>query len=211
MRNFIRIAGTFIFVVAICVVIMIVGSRPAAVATQQQQNNKLKEKLQRLKIQTFGGEAASLRAKQLRKQHKGIARAMKDAERRGLREAFDKGTVILATDPEKTANSSSVVKANLVPSQLDLVRPVSFRLSSPQDTFTDGYYEITFIPYDDGDPNTWEGIIYRAGPDIGEDRLRGHRYLNRSARCHAGDILPARWRRTGACAVTVQAITAGPA
>lgn len=168
MRNFTGLVGTSLVVVAICVVIMIVGSSPPAVATQQQQNDKQNEKLQRLRIQTFNGEAVSLRAKQLRKQNKGIERAMKDAEKRGLRQAFDQGRVILATDPAKTTNSGSVSRIPF-PSSGALIRPVSFRSPSVQETFTDGDYEITFLPYDDGDPNTWEGIIYRAGPDVGED------------------------------------------
>ena len=148
---------------------MALGSRPASVATRSQEpKDERKEKLQRLKIENFQGEAASLRAKQLRKLHKGVARAMKDAEKRGLRPAFEYGRVILATDPARTANPGSVVRVNLSPSQPDLSRPISFRSPSPQ-TFTDGDYEITFIPYDDGDPNTWEGIIFRATPEIASD------------------------------------------
>jgi uncharacterized protein YoaH (UPF0181 family) len=167
MRNFTGFVGTSLVVVAICAVLMIMGSSPPAVATQQQHNDKKTEKLERLGIQTFSGEAVSLRAKQLRKQHKGIERAMKDAEKRGLRRAFDQGRVIFATDPAKTANTASVSRTPF-PSSGAVIRPVSFN-SPAQDTFTEGDYEITFLPYDDGDPNTWEGIIYRAGPDIGED------------------------------------------
>jgi hypothetical protein len=137
-------------------------------ASQQDQKENLQEKLQRLKIQSFHGEAASLRAKQLRKLHKGVDRAMKDAEKRGLRPAFEQGNVILATDPAKTTNVSSVSRT-LFPSSADLISPVSFKSPSTQDTFTNGDIEITFIPYDDGDPNTWEGIVYRFVPDIGED------------------------------------------
>lgn len=169
MKKSSRIVGTLSLFVAACGMFMALGSRPASVATQSQEpKDKRKEKLQRLKIEDFQGEAASLRAKQLRKLHKGVARAMKDAEKHGLRPAFDKGRVILATDPDRPTNPGSFVGSQLRLPGSDLIRPASFKSPLVQDITQDGY-EITFIPYDDGDPNTWEGIIYRNGPDIDED------------------------------------------
>src|SRR5438270_276758 len=100
MKKFTRTAATLSLFAAICAIAIVTGMRPTAVATApRQQKDDKREKLQRLKIQTFRGEAAALRAKELRKSTKGIARAMKDAEKRGLRPAFEQGTVIIATDP----------------------------------------------------------------------------------------------------------------
>src|SRR5439155_18072149 len=59
------------------------------------------------------------------------------------------------------------------PKPISTARRSSFRSAPTQDTFTDGEYEVTFIPYDDGDPNTWEGIIYRFTPDFGDDTRYG--------------------------------------
>src|SRR5207302_2981948 len=98
----------------------------ARVATRPQKpNEQQKEKLQNLNIQKLAGDAARLRAKQLRKLNKGVARAMKDAEKKGLREAFDQGAVILGTDPGKAANG-------LMPG-FRLNTKASF-LTSPQDS-----------------------------------------------------------------------------
>jgi hypothetical protein len=161
MNKLSRIVGTLSFA-AIGLVALFIGARPARVVTQpQQQNEAQKARHPNLKIQNLRGDAARLRAKQLRKLNKGVARAMRDLEKKGLREAFDQGIVVSATDPSKTAGA-------LLGSHADTIRKVSFG-TSPQDTFYDGDYEVSFFPYDDGDPNTWEGIIYRNGPDIDED------------------------------------------
>lgn len=135
-----------------------------AIPTQTQDDGK-KTRLERLKIETFEGEAATLRAKQLRRFHKGIARAMRDAEKRGLRQAFDKGRLILGTDPETPTNLGALKTSGKA---FDF-RKALFSSSRTMQDFSQDGYEITFLPYDDGDPNTWEGIIYRNGPDIDED------------------------------------------
>ncbi len=168
MKRFTRITATLL--VAICTVAMATGTRTAIVATQPQpQKDERREKLQRLKIQDFRGEAASLRARQLRKERKGVARAMKDAETRGLRQAFGHGRVIVGTDPAETDQTAAVTNSRPFPKSAGLTLPLSFKSRSHQDTFVESDYEITFIPYDDGDPNTWEGIIYRYNPDFGDD------------------------------------------
>jgi len=126
--------------------------------SQQSDGQK---KVEKFKTQTLLGDGARLRANQLRKLNKGVARAMRDAERKGLHEAFDKGAVVLAT------NRPDAGTARIPRAQLSTIRKTSFRTAS-QD-YSDGEYEVSFLPYDDGDPNTWEGIIYRNGPDIDED------------------------------------------
>ena len=160
MKKFARIIGGLAFIVMFCAVGMFMHSRTARLAPPPSQNEAAKTKGQDLKIQRLTGDAAKLRAKQLRKVNKGMARAMKDAEKKRLREAFHEGVVVLATDATKT--SSALAKR-----PDGYLRKTSLR-SSPQ-TFSDGDYEVSFFPYDDGDPNTWEGIVYRNGPDIDED------------------------------------------
>jgi hypothetical protein len=163
MKRISRIGIALCLFVAICTVMIVKGSRPVVVSAQpQRQSDRRKEKLQRLRVQDFHGEASSLRAKQLRRLSKGVARAMKDAERRGLRPVFEHGRVILGTDPAADKSNAAVAFPQVI-------RPASYRFNFPQDTFTDGEYEVTFIPYDDGDLNTWEGIIYRFDPDWGDD------------------------------------------
>jgi molybdopterin/thiamine biosynthesis adenylyltransferase len=170
MNKFSRIGITSCLFVAICTVMIVKGSKPVVVPAQPQpqQNDRRKEKLQRLRVQDFHGEAASLRAKQLRKLNKGVARAMKDAENRGLRQAFEHGRVILGTDPA-VDKTNAVARSTFPIASPGAIRPASYRFNVSQDTFADGEYEVTFIPYDDGDSNTWEGIIYRFDPDWGDD------------------------------------------
>ena len=72
--------------------------------------------------------------------------------------------MILGTDPDNAA-SPGTAKRVLDPSAS--YRRASFASSAPQDFWSDGY-EIAVIPYD-SPSTTWEGIIYRNGPDIDED------------------------------------------
>jgi hypothetical protein len=169
MKNSSRVLTACILVLGTCATIGVMASRIQRIATPTQQpSDKRKEKVARLKIHDFHGEAGMLRAKQLRTVNKGVARAMKDAEKRGLRQAFEHGRVILGTDPQDS-RANDVARSDSLTIEASPFRPASYRLSYPQDTFTDGEYEVTFIPYDDGDPNTWEGIIYRYDPDWGDD------------------------------------------
>ena len=154
---------------AVSVVVIWHGTKSDALATRPQQQDDAKtERLRRLKIEKFQGEAVSMRAKQLRKLHKSVARAMKDAEKAGLRPAFDQGVVMLGTDPDNPTTTSGL-KTNRALAGAGFIRHASLKKSAPlEDYYQDGY-EISFLSYDDGDPNTWEGIIYRNGPDIDED------------------------------------------
>ena len=76
-----------------------------------------------------------------------------------------------AIELKSTASPTHTVSSTKVMSPLptDLIRPTSYRSPLLQDTFADGDYEITFIPYDDGDPSTWEGVIFRTTPEIADD------------------------------------------
>ena len=161
MKKSFRITGTFSMVAALCSISILIGARPARLAgLPSQQSDRPPTKGQNLKIQKLTGDAARLRAKQLRKRNKGVARAMKDAEKKGLREAFDQGIVVLATDPAKTAlrNSSrdaaSIVKTSFCSFAFRILLTASTKYpSSPMMT------AIRIL---------WEGIIYRNGPDIDE-------------------------------------------
>jgi hypothetical protein len=167
MKSFVKTIFVAGAVVAFCVTMIVNAARHNRTAQPPPQESKRREKLSRLQIKDFRGDAAPLRAKQLRTLNKGIARAMKDAERRNLKPAFEHGRVILGTDPQD--DRPPIVARSAITEVAHAFRPASYRFNYPQDTFTDGQYEVTFIPYDDGDPNTWEGIIYRFDPDWGED------------------------------------------
>jgi hypothetical protein len=81
-------------------------------------------------------------------------------EKRGLRPAFDKGASFVLTKSDETAQAASPA-----------LRPALFQPASAQDgsyTMYNGDWELTFFSYDDGDPNTWEGVVYHYGPDVGE-------------------------------------------
>lgn len=153
------LASVSLFITVVAAVMLVRQQSVRAIRPQASQDPPTQS--QRFKTQTFLGEAAVLRAQQLRKDHKGVARAMADATKRGLRAAFEQGSVVLGTDTTR-APGNTIARAGLI-------RPAAFRSGVPQDTFTLDGYEVTFIPYDDGDPGTWEGIIYRNGPDIDED------------------------------------------
>jgi hypothetical protein len=85
------------------------------------------------------------RIKKLRVKNKGVARAMRDLERKGLRPALEQSLSLLQI--RKRAVSR--------------VRTSRFLKASFQsESFSEDGYEMTFISYDDGDPNTWEGVIY---------------------------------------------------
>ena len=169
MKNISQIVLACVLVVAACAAIAVRASRKKPTTNPpQERSDKRKDKVARLQIHDYHGDAGLFRAKQLRKLSKGVARAMNDAEKRGLRQAFEHGRVILGTDPQdKKANAMAWADSLTV--NASIFRPASYRFNYPQDTFTDGEYEVTFIPYDDGDPNTWEGIVYRYDPDWGED------------------------------------------
>lgn len=169
MKNISRVILACVLVVAACAAIAVTASRKKPITNPpQERSDKRKDKVARLQIHDFHGEAGVFRAKQLRKLNKGVARAMKDAEKRGLRQAFEYGRVILGTDPQDS-RLNGVARSDSLTIEAVPLHPASYRFNYPQDTFTDGDYEITFIPYDDGDPNTWEGVIYRYDPDWGDD------------------------------------------
>ena len=62
MNTFLRRAAVLSMVTAALVVLVLKGSGPATVAGQQTPQDQKREKIQRLKFQTFRGEAAALRA-----------------------------------------------------------------------------------------------------------------------------------------------------
>ena len=161
------IAALFLFLAATTTRFFKHPAAASGVVLSQQpaQTDKRLEKLQRLKIQDSHGEPAATHVRQLRRLSKGIARAMQDAEKKGLRKAFEHSRVILGTEPSDNSNGT----ARSTPAISRRMQIAAYNASHPQQTFTDGEYEVTFIPYDDGDPNNWEGIIYRYNPDWGDD------------------------------------------
>src|SRR5205807_3643135 len=72
MNTFLRRAAVLSMVTAALVVLVLKGSGPATVAGQQTPQDQKREKIQRLKFQTFRGEAAAFRANQLRVKSKAV-------------------------------------------------------------------------------------------------------------------------------------------
>ncbi len=125
-------------------------SQPQAAAIShrhQASASTSKKKPTRIKTQFLRGEAALQRVKQLRRESKSVARAMRDLEKKGYRPAFEQALVILGDDLD-TPNEPTT--------------PAFLQASFTQETWVhNDEYEVIFIPYDDGDPNTWEGIVER--------------------------------------------------
>ena len=97
--------------------------------------------------QIYKGEGVRLRAHQLQSSNRGIARAMKDFEKRGLEPKWDQSLTLL--EPASISTATIAGRA---------LRPVS----SPQ-TWSDGTYELTLITYSMSS-SQWEGIIYFQNP-----------------------------------------------
>jgi len=165
MKMFTRIALASILLITIGTILIVRDRRRvvSAIPSPQQPNDRRRQNLERLKINDFHGDEAAVRVRHLRRLSKGIARAMQDAEKKGLRKAFQHSRVILANEPEKPNQAARATVPRSV------ARGASYSYVHTQDTFTDGEHEITFIPYDDGDADTWEGVIYRYDPDWGDD------------------------------------------
>jgi hypothetical protein len=152
MKKFARSKVGSLFVVAL-LVLTAQFVPPTTTAANGQGNSKEKTN-DRYKPRIVKGEAVVRHAKELRVKNKGVARAMKDMEKKGLRQAFEHSVSVLAVKDEQASKSSSAA-----------IRPAAFQ--ETQSFFNDGY-EMTFIPYDDGDPNTWEGVVYEHDPDMME-------------------------------------------
>jgi hypothetical protein len=103
----------------------------------------------KFKTQKVEGESFVHHMKHLQQRNKGVAKAMKQLEQRGYKEASDKGLSLLATE------TPDVARLNL-----QTIRNVSLQ----DTTFVDGDYEITFIPYDNGNPAQWVGVVYVLNP-----------------------------------------------
>jgi hypothetical protein len=114
------------------------------------------DKREGFKPQIVKGESVALHARALRARNKGVARAMKDLEKKGFRQAFDQSVSFVAAKGRQTASTGS-----------RLMRHAAFQSDQSETFYNDGY-EMTFISYDDGDPNTWEGVVYEHDPDMYE-------------------------------------------
>lgn len=144
-----------IAVFTICVILAIGMSLPVKsvnagtpdqTASQRKQNlDDIHRFADRAITEVRSGQAVALRARQLKAKNKYVAKAMKDMEKRGLKPAFEeRGISILAISEEGS------------------FKKMSFRGASPQD-IVDGEYEMTFMPYENGNDATWEGIVYFRG------------------------------------------------
>ena len=107
------------------------------------------ERPQGRRIETRTGQAIAHRARQLRARNKGFARAMADMERRGLQLNVENSISFVIVDPEAAARNAS-----------GRARPVSFS----QDTIIEGDEEWTFYTFNNGNPSSWEGILYVRTP-----------------------------------------------
>lgn len=119
------------------------STQPSPTALQGEGKKSPREIMNDLKIERRKGESVRLRADQLRRKNKAVAKAMHALENRGMRPAFEAGVSIVAA-----RRSGQQAK-----------------ISAQETTIIDGDYELTFIPYDDGNNATWEGVIYFKRPE----------------------------------------------
>lgn len=145
-------AVLFLTVMAIMAAVFISGTLPTpslANKTNPPPPPRVLVGDKKFKTNTVDGESFVRHMRHLRQRNKGVARAMRQLEQRGYKAAGDKGLSLLATDV------SEVARFNLK----------TFRNASLQEeTFVDGDYEITFIPYDNGNPAQWVGVVYLLNP-----------------------------------------------
>src|SRR5436853_2742173 len=91
------------------------------------------------------GVGVALRADQLRKKDRGFAKAYRDLIKRGHKLMFEEaGVTMLGMDTATPA-----------------IKKIGF--TGTQD-IVDGDYELSFFPVDNGNPATWEGLIYAKTP-----------------------------------------------
>lgn len=126
---------------------LVVPTLPQSVSFAADAGNRQDQQLPGKRIKVYKGQIVALRAKLLGIRNKGLARAMADMRRRGLRLDVENSISIVAFDESATARTAKI-------------RPVSLT----QDTISEGDYEITFYTYDNGNPDTWEGIVYVRTP-----------------------------------------------
>lgn len=124
--------------------------RPVAATTKDFQKRGLDRYTQRV----LRGASVVSRVQVLKEKNKGVARAMRDFEKKGFRPAFDQGISILN---DKDRSLSDGIRSG----PGDVLIKASFQ----SETYSNDGYEMTFISYDDGNPNTWEGVIYEHDPD----------------------------------------------
>lgn len=117
--------------------------QPLSAAVQEGGKKRSRESVNDLKIERRGGESVRLRADQLKRKSKAVAKAMKALESRGMRLASEAGVSIVAVRKE---------------GQLA-------KISKQDATIINGDYELTLIPFDDGNNATWEGVVYFNRPE----------------------------------------------
>lgn len=127
--------------IAIGLAVIPLSKSHKAAATASFQNRGL----DRYTEKTIIGSEVIARAKKLRSKNKGVARAMRDLEKKGLRPVPEQSVSFL----QARKRAASAVRTNRF-----------LKASFQSETFSEDGYEMTFISYDDGDPNTWEGVIY---------------------------------------------------
>lgn len=143
MKNFARLTVIYLLVAAI-----IVPLAPQFAIAQERVRREAAVRVQepsQLRTEVRTGAAISLRARQLLFRKKSFAKAYSDLISRGARPVFEEhGFTILGVDTRRT---------------------VSYRrtASTVLQDISDGDYEMSFFPFDNGDNSTWEGIIYVRG------------------------------------------------
>lgn len=119
------------------------STQPLSAAVQEGGKKRSRDSVNELKIERRVGEAVRLRADQLKRKNKAVAKAMNALESRGMRLAGDAGVSIVA-----------VRKAGQMA-----------KISKQDATIISGDYELTLIPFDDGNNATWEGVVYFNRPE----------------------------------------------
>ena len=119
------------------------STRPVSAALQEGGKKRSRDSINDLKIEQRAGESVRLRADQLKRKNKAVAKAMKALESRGMRLASDAGVSIVAV--RKSGQMAKISKQDA--------------------TIIEGDYELTLIPFDDGNNATWEGVVYFNRPE----------------------------------------------
>jgi len=119
------------------------STKPLSAAVQEGGKKRSRDSVNDLKLEQRGGESVRLRADQLKRKNKAVAKAMKALESRGMRLASDAGVSIVAA--RKSGQMAKISKQDA--------------------TIIEGDYELTLIPFDDGNNATWEGVVYFNRPE----------------------------------------------
>jgi hypothetical protein len=120
------------------------------VSANRNEKCRAAEKRGDKRVEAYKGDAVRLRANLLEGRHKGFARALKEARKRGRTINWENSLTLVSVKQNGVAQTAAPAFHNAA-------------YSSPQDTFSIGDEEVTLITFD-GDTGTWDGIVYFNSP-----------------------------------------------